>query len=95
MSFTETGAGVDFFSFLFFRGVCCLVAGWSGEGEFSCGHVECEVPVSHLSGEGSWMCKPGVRRRAGAEKINAGIYGIYLANEALGMGETVQGEGVQ
>lgn len=25
---------------------------WSGDGEFSCTHVEFEVPVSHPKGEG-------------------------------------------
>lgn len=47
-----------------------MVVGWSGDGEFSCRHVELEVPVSHPNGEGIEYVYLGFRGELGTGEIN-------------------------
>lgn len=44
--------------------------GWNGDGEFSCGHVEFEVPMNHPSEEGIRYVDLGFREEMGTGEIN-------------------------
>lgn len=46
------------------------MVGWSGDSEFSCRHVELEVPVSHPNGEGIGYVDLGFRGELGTGEIN-------------------------
>ena len=50
---------------------------WSGDGEFSCRHVEFEVHEPP-KWRGYWMCRPGLQRGAGDWRIKLGVYDIYV-----------------